>query len=196
MEITAALAEQLRRLCDDPAAGGRLAAGLSALGRDVLNAVPTCLAVTLLLGHFGGEVSLSMVAATTKNSPVLASLAVPLADQHQEGATLILRAGQAGAFLLLADDLRGRLGDTDRPPIQVDQHLAMPAAATGESLATSLAEFGAVNQGIGVLIARGLPPEAARRELQRRASAAGVTLAVASRRLLASPRPWAGPGPP
>ena len=196
MEITAALAEQLRRLCDDPAAGGRLASGLSALGRDVVDAVPSCLAVTLLVGHFGGEVSLSMVSAVGAPSPVLASLAVPLADQQQEPASLILRAGQPGAFLLLADDLRGRLGGADRPPIQLDQHLAMPPATTGESLATSLAEFGAVNQGIGVLIARGLPPEAARRELQRRASAAGVTLAVAGRRLLASPRPRADPGPP
>jgi hypothetical protein len=182
VEITAALAEQLHALSDDPAAGDRLTAGLSALGQDVLDAVPSCLTVTLLFERFGATVPVSLVTTTT-DLPAFASLAVPLAVQDQRAAaTLILRAGQTGAFLLLADDLRRRLG-ADRPSVQLDRHLTVASVDAREPLATSLAELSAVNQGLGVLIAQGLPPEEARWELRRRASAAGVTLAVAARTL-------------
>jgi len=184
VEITAALAEQLHALSDEPAVGTSLTAGLSALGQDVLEAVPSCLTVTLLLGRLGATVPVSL-ATTTAYLPALASLAVPLAVQDErDTATLILRAGEAGAFLLLADDLSARL-DADRPSLQLDRHLAVAAIDPGELVASSLADSSAVHWALGVLIAQGYPPEDARRELQRQASGAGVTLPGAARRLLA-----------
>ena len=47
MRITAAVAEQLLILEGDPDLGDDLAAALDRLGRDVVRAVPSCLAVTI-----------------------------------------------------------------------------------------------------------------------------------------------------
>lgn len=105
MRITAAVAEQLLLLHGDPDRGHNFVAALSWLGRDVVLAVPSCLAVTITHARLGGEISASTVAAP---APVLASLAVPLSTVSS-GGLLILRAGEAGAFLLLADDLDGLL---------------------------------------------------------------------------------------
>ena len=52
----------------------------------------------------------------------------------------------------------------------------------------SLADLSAIDQAIGVLVDRGLPPEAAHRELWRRVGEANTTLAAVSRAVLASPR--------
>ncbi len=190
MEITELLAEQLRILCGDPDRGDRLTAGLGQLGRDLAVAVPSCLAVSIVLVRLGDEIVISMVASATNSAAVLASLAVPL-SAGEPGDLLVLRAGEAGAFLLLADDLDGLLGPGHRP-IDVDRHLRMPPVGTSESLAVALADLRAVNQGIGVLLDRGFPPDAAHRELQRRAHDANTTVGVASRVLLASLPPQAG----
>jgi hypothetical protein len=160
VRIPATVAEQLRLLDEHPArGGGGLVRALSRLGRDVALAVPSSLAVTIVLDRTDGEVSVSALADP---APVLASLAVPLS-----AGLLILRAGAAGAYLLLADDLRGGLG-----PAETDAHLGWPAFS-GESLAAALAELGSRNRAIGVLIGQGLTPEDARQELDRRARDAG-----------------------
>lgn len=180
MWITATVAEQLRFLHEEPDHGSDLAAGLSRLGRDVALAVPSCLAVTITpagLGGqagLGGEVSVSMTAGS---AAVLASLAVPLAG----GGLLVLRAGEPGAFLLLADHLAGLVG-LDHRPVLLDEHLVWPAATS----AASLADVSVVDQAVGVLVDRGLPPGSARRELRRRAGEADTTIAAVSRALLAS----------
>jgi hypothetical protein len=184
VDITESLAEQLRILGGDPDRGDRLAAGLSQLGRDLAVAVPSCLAIGIILVRLGGEITVSAVARAADSAAVLASLAVPL-SAGEPGDILVLRAGEAGAFLLLADDLDGLLGPGHRP-IDVDRHLSLPPIGTGESLAAALADLRAVNQGIGVLLDRGLPPEAAHWELQRRAHDANTTVGDASRVLLAS----------
>lgn len=75
----------------------------------------------------------------------------------------------------------------------MDGHLSWSSIMTGEGLAASLGDLSAVNQGIGVLLDRGLPPEAARRELQRRADDADTTIGDASRSLLANLAPRAEP---
>jgi hypothetical protein len=191
VDITESLAEQLRILGGDPDRGDRLAAGLSQLGRDLAVAVPSCLAVSIILVRLGGEITVSALAPAADSAAVLASLAVPL-SAGEPGDSLVLRAGEAGAFLLLADDLDGLLG-AGHPPIDVDRHLSVPPIGTGASLAAGLADLRAVNQGTGVLIDRGLPPEAAHRELQRRAHDANTSVGVASRALLASLSPRAGP---
>jgi hypothetical protein len=183
VRIAATVAEQLRLLHEDSPEGGDLVQRLTRLGRDVAFAVPSSLAVTILLTRMGSEVSVSALA---EPAPVLASLAVPLHAGASTGQ-LILRASTAGAYLLLADDLNGRLGP-ERRPSEVDTHLSWPTFG-GESLAASLAELGPIDQAIGVLIDQGIPPEEARHELVRRANAANTTIATISRNLVASLRP-------
>jgi hypothetical protein len=189
MRITATVTEQLRLLQGDLPRAGDFAAALSQLSRDVAVAVPSCLAVTITLARLGREISVSTVAAP---AVVLASLAVPLSAVFP-GGLLILRAGEAGAFLLLADDLDGLLGP-GHPPIDLDEHLAWPGAANATSLGASLADLSAVDRAIGVLIDRGLPPEAAHRELGRRVGEGDTTLVAVSHDLLRSPQSDPGLG--
>jgi hypothetical protein len=185
VRVPVAVAEQLRLLHDDPDRGDAFAAALGRLGRDVRLAVPSTLAVTIALGRT--EVGVSATEPATEPAPVLASLAVPLSGRPG-GGRLILRAAAAGAYLLLADDLGGLLGP-GHPPIETDRHLSWPAPGR----AGSVADRGAVDRAVGVLVDRGLPPAAARRELRRRAAAAGSTVAAVSRDLLAALA--AGPDP-
>ena len=183
MRITAAVAEQLLILQGDPDLGDDLAAALDRLGRDVVRAVPSCLAVTITHAGLSGEISVSITAG---RAAVLASLAVPLSAVA--GDLVILRAREAGAFLLLADDLGVLLGPDHHPAVRLDEHLTWPTAANGESLGASLADLSVIDQAIGVLVDRGLPPEAAHHELWRRVGETNTTIAAVSRAVLASPR--------
>ena len=184
MRITAAVAEQLLILQGDPDLGDDLVAALDRLGRDVVRAVPSCLAVTITHAGLGGEISVS---TTAGRAAVLASLAVPL-SAVAAGDLVILRAREAGAFLLLADDLDVLLGPDHHPPVRLDEHLTWPTAANGESLGASLADLSVIDQAIGVLVDRGLPPEAAHRELWRRVGETNTTVAAVSRAVLACSR--------
>jgi len=183
VRITATVAEQLRLLHENPEDGRDLMEGLGRLGRDVALAVPSSLAVTILLDRQGSEVCIS---ALTEPAAVLASLAVRLPGGVHDHL-LILRAGAPGAYLLLAEDLRALLGP-DHPSAVLDGHLSWPPLSGG-SLATALADLRSINQAIGVLTDRGFPPSDARRELQRRATAGNRTVAAVSRQLLFSLRP-------
>lgn len=189
MRIRATVAEQLRMLADDPDRGDRLAAELDRLGRGVVLAVPSCVTVSIALARPGGDIGISIHIAAAP-ATVLASLAVPL-SAAAPGDVLVLRASAAGAFLLLADDLDGLLG-AGHPPLEVDRHLIGTSLSTTESFAASLADLSVVEQAVGVLVERGLEPEAARRQLRRRAGEAGTTVGTAGRALLTSLR--AGPG--
>lgn len=186
MRIIAAVAEQVLLLHGDAHRGGEFVDALGRLGRDVVRAVPSCLAVTITHTRSGEEVGVSMAAGPAE---VLASLAVSLSGAP--GDLLVLRAGAAGAFVLLAGDLDGLLGP-DHPPARLDEHLGWPSVAGAEPLGASLADLSAVDQALGVLVDRGLPPDAASRELGRWAGEAGTTLAAASRELLASLRSHPG----
>jgi hypothetical protein len=190
VRIPAAVAEQLRVLDENSAQGGDaqggdaqgggLAQRLTRLAGDVALAVPSSVAVTILLDRTDSEVSVSALA---EPATVLASLAVPL-DAGAFTGLLILRAGAAGAYLLLADDLTGLLGPGDRPA-EIDAHLSWPGAGSA-ALVASLTELGSIDQAIGVLIGQGFPPEEARHELERRAAAADATVTTVSRDLVAS----------
>jgi len=190
VHFTAALAHHLQTLAGDldqgdPDRAEQIALGLTQLSTDVAGTVPSCLAVSLVLARWEADVVLGTLSrADASLTPVLASLAVPL-SAFDPGELLVLQAGTPGAFLLLSDDLGGLLGP-GHPPIELDAHLQLPPAVTGESLASSLADLRVINQGIGVLLEQGLSPEAAPEELQRRAHHADTTLAVASQVLLDS----------
>lgn len=187
MRITVTVAEQLRLLHEDSAEDdGDLVEGLGRLARDVALAVPSSLAVTILLAGPDREVSVS---AQAEPAPVRASLAVRL-SAGEPSDLVILRAATAGAFLLLADDLTGPLG-SDHPPAVLDGHLSWPALGS-----ESLADLRSINQAVGVLVDRGLPPAEARGELQRRATAAGASVAAVSRDLLGSLWRGSHPAPP
>jgi hypothetical protein len=188
MRITAAVAEQLLLLQGTPDLDGDLAAALDRLGRDVVRAVPSCLTVSIALARPEDEISVSTTAGAAGPAAALASLAVPL-SAGPCGDLLILRAGEAGAFLLLADDLGGLLGP-GQPQIELDKHLSRPVEPSNESLAASVADLRVVDQAVGVLVDRGLSPEAAHHELWRRAGGAGTTVAAVSREMVASLRAY------
>ena len=118
MQITAALAHHLKILAADPDVGDRLAADLNQLAREVTVAVPSCLSVSIGLVALGSEITVSTLVPGRDSGRVLASLTVPL-SAVQPSNTLILRAGEAGAFLLLGDDLDSQLGPGHQP-IEVD----------------------------------------------------------------------------
>lgn len=181
MFVTVELLEQLRHLTADPDRADALAAALSGLCIDLGVAVPSWVSVSIVLTSANdADVEIAVVAPGAKNgAQVFSSLAVPL-PELDPGDQLVVRAGGAGAFLLLADDLARRLGRVR--PIVLDRHLDPPRS--GEAAAAMFAGLGVVDQAIGVLLDRGLSPPQARRDLKCRAQASGVSVALAARSLL------------
>jgi hypothetical protein len=177
MELTASLARQLRDLHrseDFALALGELAAGLA-------TAVPSLVTVSLVVLHQGVPVPVIVKAEPDGGPVVLASLAVELAGRA--GCLLILQAAETGAFLLLRDELvTSPAGQATAP--QVDQHLS-PTPPPGQALTSARARLAAVDRAVGVLLDRGLLPEAALEELRRRAEIAGTELVAAAHALLA-----------
>lgn len=177
-------ARQLHLLCDDTDDRGRLATGLIQLGTSVAAAVPSCVSISVWLAVIGRDAPVTIGIHQGTGEPVLASLAVP--RSLSEPADMVLfQASEAGAFLLLADDLRGLLDPL--LSLRVDEHLHLGIDATEGRLVSSMADLSVVNRAIGILIERGLPPEEARAELSRRAAQDGTDLAAVSRQILGSP---------
>jgi hypothetical protein len=177
--VTVELLEQLRHLTADPDRADALAAALSGLCIDVGVTVPSWVSVSIVLASSTDADMEVAIVAPSRRGRVLSSLAVPLSELDP-GDQLVVRAGGAGAFLLLAEDLASRLGG-DRE-IVVDRHLDLPGS--GEAAAGMFAGLGVVDQAIGVLLDRGLSPREARRDLERRARASGLSVAAAARSLL------------
>lgn len=182
MPVTAALAEQLRMLGGDPAEGDLLAARLAGLGREIAGRVPSCLMVSIILADLGTEV-VTRVAAGGHPGPVRASIDVPL-----RAGSLVVRATDRGAFVLLHADLRAAFG-VGPGSVGLDRHLALPSVRTDESLIASVLDDRSVQRAIGVLLDRGLSPDAARDDLRRRAEAARTSTGDVARALLASVPP-------
>ena len=97
---------------------------------------------------------------------------------------VLLQASEAGAFLLLADDLGARLDP--QLALRIDEHLNVEIEATAGEWESSIDDLSAVNRAVGVLIERGLLPADAYVELSRRAQQDGMGLAAAGRSLLES----------
>lgn len=168
-----------------------MAVQLSRLAGGVLVEVPSCLAVSIELSRHGIPLAatvLSPAARPVRGRPAaLASLAIPLLA-GDGGSALVLRASAAGAFVLLADDLTALIGPGDGP-IELDQHLELPASEPGELLAKSLAWVRLIDRAVGMLIGDGWEPAAAELELHRRAADAGGTVSAVAERLLSRPPP-------
>jgi hypothetical protein len=183
MKATAALARQLELLCAGFGDAQRLASGLSELGASVAVAVPSCVSVSVMLGVLGSDVPVTVGICGEGVGPVLASLAVPR-SLSEPGDFVLFQASEAGAFLLLADDLGAVLDPS--LSLWIDEHLHVPVDATAGGWTRSMRDLSMVNRAVGVLIDRGFLPDDAYAELTRRARQDGTNISSAGRLVLES----------
>jgi hypothetical protein len=181
VKVTAAIARQLQLLCVDFDDAGRFVTGLTELGASLAAAVPSCVTISFWAGVAGSDAPVTVGIRSGEGGPVLASLAVPRSVSDPADVVLF-QATEAGAFLLLADDLRGLLDPL--LSLLVDEHLHVEIDATTGGFTRSMDDLSAVHQAVGVLIDRGLLPEHAHAELSRRAQQSRTDIPTASRDLL------------
>ena len=182
MEIIAALAADLTILTqalDDP--DSDIVQSVLQLSADVLSAVPSCLGVTVTVGHSDPPFTFTTLEPNVEPGDARTSLMLALSHNGAD-ARVILYAGTPGAFVDLAADLswlaRHTLADCE-----LDQHLILPAVVRP---APTLHAVSAINQAIGVLIGAGHTPEQAHRELDVRAATTGTDRHSAARVILAA----------
>lgn len=182
MEFPASLSRQLSDLTDAlDAPGTDLQAILAVLIDDVTAAVPSFLGLTMTLRLAGEPITLHAIEPITVRA-ARSSLQLPLDPLAGAGpgSVAVFYAGDADAFAVLAVDIR-RLYGLDGE-VLLDRHL--PGPGTDPPGVIDPAQATAIHRAIGFLIGRGLPPEDAARELDRRAAVAGRTLLAASHDLL------------
>jgi hypothetical protein len=189
MELPPWLPEQLAALSealDEP--GTDLRAVLTVLLDDLAAAVPSFLGLTITLDVEGGPVSLTAIDPASADLAG-ASMSVPL-DPIARGVTgtVVFYADARGAFIELAADTRRALHLDGE--VTLDAHISERGSGRAAALdPIALGNVTAVNQALGVLLARGYPPEQARVELARLADQDGHTLPVAAQHLLGSASP-------
>ena len=187
MELSAGLAADLARLTDaldDPATD--LADLVGSVHDAFVVAVPSALGLAftiqtspdLTIRSIPAEFTLSTLdgAATA----VATSLHVPLGSwtDLEPGSAVIFYAGNAGALVDLAADLGWLLNL--RADVVLDGHVpAQPLEAT-----SGLAELSVIQQAVGVLIDRGMAPQAGRDELQTLARESDRTVHAVAVRLI------------
>ena len=204
MEINAALTAVLTALSADRGhPGPDIGETLELLAADARAAVPSFLGLAVTMTVSGEPLAMIAMEDGARPDEVTTSLLVPInntvtsAERGTSVTTdisLVLFASTPGALVDLAADMTWLSG---RDPAQVvlDQHLHL-ADGTGDS--ATLADISTVNQAIGVLIARGHPPEQAEQQLDRIAAADGHNRVDAARAILAglatAPEPPRGSG--
>ncbi len=181
MKVTTAIARQLQLL--DVGDADALVTRLTDLGTSLSAAVPSCISVSVSMSVVGSALPVTLGMCSEVVGPVLASLAVSR-SVSEPGDIVLFQASEAGAFLLLADDLRALLDPTLL--VRIDEHLDLEVDPTARGLARSLEDLSAVNRAVGVLIERGLLPADAHAELSRRAQQDDKDIAGAARALLES----------
>jgi len=152
-----------------------------------LVAVPSGLglSITIRVGGDGVTVSTLDGAATG----VATTLRVPLQAETElpPGSAVIFYAGTAGALVDLAADLGRRLDPRDDMLLDGDPR-------DGEHRVTSgLRELSVVQRALGMLIARGRTPRAARRELERDARVSGTAIGTVAAELIRGAAPSRDP---
>jgi len=104
---------------------------------------------------------------------------------------VIFYASTAGALVDLAADLGFRLGPRD--DVVLDGNLRPREA---HPVTSGLHELAVVQRALGVLIARGRTPLAARRELEQHARASDSTVGAVAAELIRGEQPTERAGPP
>jgi hypothetical protein len=181
-----ALDDQLAALTavlDDP--GTDLHTILDVLVDDLSAAISSFLGLTVTLRSEWFPVTLTAI------DPDLAlaartSLALPLGRLvgAGPGGTIVLYAGNPGAFVDLAADLQRVPGRDGR--VVLDGDLPGTSDPPRKPGVTGLAELSVINQAIGVLITRRHTPDRAKAKLRRRAAVSLTSVTEVARHVLAS----------
>lgn len=171
MNFAHPLSDQLDALTDALAhPRTNLQAVVATLADNVTAAVPSFLGLTMTLLQAGRPVTVTAIDADLADAAGT-SLRLPLERLAgaAPGSSVVFYAGQPGAFVDLAADTHYAYGlDGD---VVLDGHLNPLTRLAGVHPGVNGSdEMTVINQAIGVLIARGLPPEEADDELLRRAA--------------------------
>ena len=178
METPRSLADDLDALTealDDPVLD--LEAVLNVLTDDLLTAIPSFLGMSITLSIDGSPCTLNS-SAESMRLRAMSSLWLPL-DPHEAGGHVVFYARDSGAFDDLADDARWMFSRDGQAV--VDRHLTA-ASGIGTEGIHGLAEFGDINQALGVLSAMG--HRSAHAELYRRALGSDRTILQTARNIL------------
>lgn len=189
MTITPGLAAELHLLSqalDLP--GTDLTETLTRLAADSQAAVDSYLGLSVMITSKRSVFDFTVLNEGTQAEHIRTSLLVSLSPAVLGGTSattavaLILYAAAPGAFIDLAADLSWITGRTIAD-FHLDEHRTLPPSYIDP---TPLAVMSDIDQAIGVLIGRGLTPEAAERDLYARAVTAGIDLLGAASLILAS----------
>lgn len=188
-----------------------LPALLDELLRSAVQAVPSCLAVSITL-ICPLPLTLTALTLAAGLEPARSSLQLRLPGPPSgsggaqlpggSGGVLTVWAAQPGALRRLTSGLLALLGVHSRSAV-IDSHLQLPAlAGAPDVLASELDDLSALNQALGVLLDRGLLPDQSLAELESRAQQAASSVPAAARQLLTdmqppdpTGRPVPAPGP-
>ncbi len=134
----------------------------------------------------GHPMTMTVMDESADPADVASSARLPLtALIAAEPGCIIFYAAHAGAFVDLAASLNTILG-LGQDVLVIDENLVSAHTSAPDSAGLSgLADLSAINQACGILIGRGLSPDAARTELLNLALAGAVTEPVAAERLIA-----------
>ncbi len=183
MQLPSSLPGRLAALTaalDEP--GTDLHAVLAVLVDDLTAAVPSFLGLTMTVDVDGQPITLTAVDPDLTDAAG-ASMSVPLSQLVGVPAGMVVfYAYNPGAFVDLAADTR-RAFDLDGQVV-LDGHLDDFGPDGRARSFTGVEEASVIHRAIGVLIARGHPPEQARAELVDRAQRAGHTLPRAAQDVL------------
>jgi len=170
MEISETLAADLAILAQALDDAVDIVDNLYQLSADARFAVPSYQGLTLIIADAANRLAITALETGMRQDVAGTSVLVPLSASDPPGTSLVLYAGQPGAFVDLAADLAWLTGYPVGEFV-FDQHLSIPPETGTDGVISALS---AVNQAIGVLIGRGYTLERARFELDRRAVEGGV----------------------
>jgi len=188
MEISETLAADLAILAQALDDAVDIVDNLYQLSANARLAVPSYQGLTLIIADAANRLAITVLETGTRDVAGT-SVLVPLSASDPPETSLVLYAGQPGAFVDLAADLAWLTGYPVGEFV-FDQHLSIPPETGTDGVISALS---AINQAIGVLIGRGYTLEQARLELGRRAVDGGMERqAVAAMILDSIGRPEAG----
>lgn len=153
-----------------------VAGPLPVLTAHLTEAIASYLGLQVLLTEVGHPFRLTSFLRPGTSHPVGTSIEIPLTaiGLRDQSGKITFYAHQPGAFVDLAADLNYALGLDDRI-IHVDD---APGDVDSTSGIDGLNEISTINRALGVMIARGTPPDEALATLQREAARNGVTVYV------------------